>query len=367
MRKRVGSSMRTRQSAAEEREARLERYSFSRGSGYLRCPKANDYRYTQKLLPMRDAFQLTRGSMIHAGLEAATRAQFAGERGDHVCDAAVTKVAEFHDEYLSDPFVASLVEDSEELQDVYQALKELSQSVCVRVINAHGLNTDRWETVSLKGVPLIEYDMEIVVDGLPVHCKVDWVVEDTNTGLVYECDFKTKKQFARHEDDVFNAQHPMYMYALAQYGIHVDGSMTFQIKAAVPDIPTLNKPTKKAPKVMSRRAITTNWVTYHEALIAEDLDPEDYLDMRDKLGDFERMHPIQRTMGECAAIWRDQVGLLLAIRDKTVPVTRVLNPLTCNRCEYNELCMEELRGHVVPENELGLFGLTSRKQRLETR
>ena len=355
--------MRTRREAAADRESRLERYSFSRGGSYLRCPKAHDYRYGQKLLPMVDAFQLTRGTMIHGGLEAATLAQCGGARGKGVTTAAIDKIQEMHDEFLLDPFVAALAAESEELRNEYHGLMRLSQNVCERVIKKHGLDTGRWETVMLDGEPLIEFDMEIQVDGLPVHCKVDWVVKDTDTGLVYEADFKTRKQFTSESDDEYNAQHPMYMYALGQYGVHIDGSMTFQIKAAVPNIPKLNKPTKKVPVAMSRTAIASNWETYSQALLDEGLEPGDYLDMKDKLGKFEVMHMVLRTKEECHAIWRDQTDLLLAIHDNDVPTTRVLNPRTCKGCEFKELCMEELRGHEITPNELHLFGLTNREQR----
>ncbi len=375
--------MRTRQSAAEDREARLERFSFSRGGSHLRCPKADDYRYNQKLLPMSDAFQLTRGTMIHAGLEAANRAQFAGERGEAVTKAALEKIEELHDGYLLDPFIAMLIEGDpddteneagETLRNEYHGLMRLSQNVCERVIKKNGFDTGRWETIvydnpghKQHGEPMIEFDMEIVVDGLPIHCKIDWVVRDTDTGLVYECDYKTRKQFTKYEDDEYNAQHPMYMYALAQYGVHVDGSMTFQIKAAVPNEPKLNKPTKKVPVAMSRTAIATDWKTYREALIKVDLDPADYLDMKDKLREFELVHPILRTPEECHSVWRDQTRLLLRLHKGDLPTTRVLNPRTCKGCEYSELCMEELREKKIPENELHLFGLTSRQQRLDAK
>lgn len=355
---------------SDDQESRLERYSFSRAGSFLRCPKAYDYRYNQKLLPIYNAPYLTRGTLIHGGLEAATLAQFHGMRGQDVRDAACVRIGELIKEYMADPFITALLEAGDEnptedggLRGEMNGLAMLAGSITDRVIRKYELDGDRWETIVFDGKPLIEKDLCVEIAGLPVHCKVDWVVRDTQTGLVYETDFKTRKTFQSTEDDEWNAQHAMYMHALRLYGIHVDGSMTWQIRASEPKVPKLNKPTKKAPVAMARSAIASNWETYEAALLEAGLDPADYAEMEDKLSDFEQLDQTLRTEQECFNIWNDRIDLLYNMVEGTLPKTRVLNPRTCKTCEYSELCMEQVRGHNIPESEYHLFGLTTREQR----
>lgn len=356
----------------DEREARLERYSFSRAATYLMCPKMHDFRYVQKLLPIRDNPYLTRGQLIHIGLENATKAHYQQYRGVDVIHAADAAILDKHKEQLNEPLLAALIDENPDIEDEFVQLMQLCQNIVKRVILAHGLDGDRWETIEYKGEPLIEYDFEVMFDGLAIHHKIDWVVYDNETKLVYEADFKTRKQFLKHEDDEYNAQHPMYMHALREHGIDVDGSMTWQIKAAEPKKPVMNKTVKKGVRSMSRTAIATDWKTYHAALIEEGLDPNDYLAMRDKLSSFEQLDQTLRTNEECANIWSEYALLLSLLRDITqgavfLPTPRALNPRTCKGCEYADLCMEQVRGHDIPESEYKLFGLSTRKQREEMR
>lgn len=350
----------------DDREARLDRYSFSRASNYLRCPRAYYYRYGRKLLPIYNSPYLTRGTLVHAGLEAATTAQFNGERGAAVESAAIARIFDENAEYKKDPFIAGLIEADPEFEDGIDEVGTLAENVCIRVIRTFDLGGDRWETITLNFKPLIEYDFEVEVQGVKIHCKVDWIVRDTETGLIYEADFKTRKSFTSQEDDEMNAQHPMYMYALRQHGIHVDGSMTWQIKASEPKVPKLNKPTKNKPVAMSRSAISSNWETYKEALVAADLDPAEYEEMEGKLSQFEQLDQMLRTETECKTIWDEYTDLLRLMHGEPESLikTRVLNPRVCKGCEYRDLCMEEARGKDIPENEYRLFGVTTQEQRL---
>ena len=98
---------------------------------------------------------------------------------------------------------------------------------------------------------------------------------------------------------------------------------------------------------MSRALIKTDWETYKAALLEAGLNPDDYLDMAEKLSTVEFFRPAKeyRTLDMVRRVWKEVIGLTAReIRRSTKIVVRNLGQRTCNGCAYRQLCLAELGG-----------------------
>lgn len=364
------ATMRTLPQLTADLPPRLERYSYSRVGAYHNCPYAYHLQFGEGLLPVTDPTPMTKGTLSHVGWEAAIRAQALGiEPSKIILEVAEIAISDTWQEWRDDPFREAIFAESPELRDDADKLLSDALAIVDRTVRRSGLLEGQWETCrDPNGKLMVEYDVAVEIVS-PVyfvfHGKVDWVAKHVPTGYVYEIDFKNRKHLTPTEDDECNAQHGVYQHLLRTLGIDVRGGITYQIRAEVPKLPKLNKPTKANPKAMARSAISTDWDTYQAALIAEGLDPNDYQDMRDKLSDFERLSFTLRTPEEAEGMWSEFVGMASLMAQNKLPIFRRMNPYNCKGCSYKDLCMERLRGKRPAESEMKFFGLTTRKDRGE--
>jgi len=357
---------------SEAPTSRFDRKSYSTVSAYLRCGYAHHLQFVERLLPINPQLYLTRGTLIHHGLEYALLAQFIGVRGQEVNRLCLEAIQEKFDEHVSNPLVAALCEEEPSVHEELNEILLVSASVANRAVDRGQLNTGRWRTLTTEQdgvlVPLIEFDIAVHIlepHDFWFHAKVDWAAEDTETGFSWTVDFKTRKALQSVEDDETNAQHGVYMQLLRHFGIDLNGSITWQIRAAVPKLPKLNKPTKKAPKAMARSAISSDWETYSQALCDNGLDPDDYLDMKDKLSVFDTQSRMFRGEQETKGMFTEFLTAATWLESGKLPVLRAMNTYNCKDCKYKDLCMERLRGKDIPMEEMGLFGLSTPSTRGE--
>jgi hypothetical protein len=221
----------------------------------------------------------------------------------------------------------------------------------------HGITSGRWETITLCGKPLVEYEMEIDMGNWNFSGRLDWVARDAETGHIWLIDFKSRKQMQPVEADETNMQMGVYQHFLAAKGIELVGTCTWQIRAAVPAIPKTNK-----NGTISRSACATDWETYSQAVVNAGFSVDDYIEMKEKLQDFERFSFTYRTLTEAHAMWVEASKILHRMRAGDLPIFRAMNALNCRGCIYKDICMETLRGNDVSEIIHLSFTTTEQRQ-----
>ena len=310
-------------------------------NSYLTCRRRHDYQYN-KLIPYEANDRMNFGTVVHAGLEGALIAKH-NKIGDPL---------EVGSEYAlekSHHLLAAFNKDDEEGYTQLSAALADARSVAARAIK--WLDVDRWETLVIDGVPAIEISLSLPIKTrtrtkLMFGCTQDWVCRDTSNGQCWSFEFKTRKQLTTESLGEVSLQQAAYQYVLHQKGFPIEGAMEFCILAAVPKWPKLNK-----DGTMSRAACATDWQTYESALLANNLNPDHYSDMRAQLEfkEWFRLVPQYRTIDECERTWNQVVVPIakeIVSRDRPV-VVPVLAKHTCRACSFLERCMEELRGYHI--------------------
>lgn len=332
-------------------EERKDRFSYSRAAAWLRCGKAYDYQYNQSLIPVINTPTPYRGTLVHFGLNWCLRFQHYGKPWHAAREASELAIRMMWERWANKEKVKNFLMFDDTLRQDAENLRDEAICIADRVIQRYQLDQGGWKTFTLPdGTPCIEKDFEF--DGFT--CRPDWVAYDPD-GKLWLLDFKLHNQLQPVEYEEWNLQAGCYQHVLKQHGIQVLGSCAFQIRAAVPKIPALNKTVgKDGSRTMSRSSIATDWNTYKSELIRQGLDPDDYMDMRNKLQDFERLSFHRRTDTEAENIYREVNTLLSFQKLEIVPIFRSLKPINCNRCDYKDFCLEELRGRRPEPYEFNL-------------
>ncbi len=357
--------------------------SYSRASTFLACRKLFDFRYLQRLAPRVDAIPLTRGKFVDHGLEAAIRAQEGGA-GPKDCErAAADEIGKRGQEWLASDDVKDYIElAGEDWRNEAVTLVTKSQLIAIRVCEYLQLGAGRWETLTIPNPDHDPTDDDSAPYQLGVQAKVvgrlranwqrttedddpapvdflgyvDWLARDTRTGQAWLIDFKVRKQLQDETGVEYDYQLPAYQACVRQMGgpmLH--GAAHLQIRAAVPKEPAMLKPRKKdgISPGLSRAQIATDWATYRDTVIRHGFDPTNYLDVEAKLKPFDVMTTHYRGANEISGIWAElrhvegQIKYFTQAHEQGWdPVAnRRMHVMQCRGCNFQELCMSELRGH----------------------
>ena len=172
---------------------------------------------------------------------------------------------------------------------------------------------------------------------------VDLVIREKSTGFVFLVDFKVRASLLERPEEDYDQQMALYQFLLGLQGIQTMGSIIYQIKSSIPKKPSLNK-----NGTMSRSEISSDWDTYRSALIDANLEPSDYLDMREKLSEKQFQKPIKtyRTPETVIAFWENAVQLVREIqvfdeRSTQTIAPRSFNQFNCPSCGMKALCRAE--------------------------
>ena len=312
--------------------------SFSQISTYLRCRQGWRYVYQENLVPRMDARPLSLGSAVHIGLATALREYHCGQMP--VEDGVRKGIESWREQELAR---GDLFE--EEIEAIHQTAADAEQ-IAIRTLRK--LPIDEWETVTdLAGIPMIEYYFTIPLRGWGgFHGYIDWVGRHKPTGQIWLVDWKVRGVFQPYEAEEVNLQNATYQYAIFRilYKPPV-GTITFQISNKPPVKPKLNK-----DGTMSRTLVKTDWETYKAALLEAGLNPDDYLDMAEKLStvEFFRSAKEYRTLDMVRRVWKEIIEpTAREIRRSNKIVVRNFGHRTCNGCVYRQLCLAELSGEDV--------------------
>ncbi len=286
------------------------------------------------------------GSAGHAGLHAAVR-RFASydkpmitpKQWGYIKDAMYGGINTWVDEWKTEHG-----RTGQEGQDATAVqLDEITQTASEITWKAiQDMELPRWETLRYRGEPILE--MKFTCDFLPeipFYGTIDWAVKDREHGGNVVLDYKFREKMTSPEHEEVDLQMPVYQYLLDRNGIGTVGSVKYQIRAAAPRPPIMNK-----NKQMSRQAILTTWPIYKATLLANGLDPKDYREMEQKLDakDFFRADRTYRNQFAVANVWHEIILPLGQLFAKSKTQVRHMHYLNCNGCWAREFCLAELRG-----------------------
>jgi hypothetical protein len=352
--------------------AEKEWLSQSRVTNWSRCPFRYKLIHIDKLVRRWTPAPMKRGTLVHAGLQFALWWCVQRDRGDaevgrkRVSKATRTMayptgtamewgeaaISNAQLTWLAEPAIAPHV--TEELRQGAMDQVHEAQVIFRRVWAFLGVESGKWKTVLLKdGTPLIEYKMRIP------HClgehwagfqgTLDWVTIDTATGHIWLFDLKTLKALQSDDYHFMQIQAPVYQFLLKNlHGLELVGTGTVQARAAVPQIPHLNK-TKTAGQDrpgMSRSKLATDPETYTAALKAEGLDPNDYADYIADLKPFDRISYAYRGPEQVAQIWKElnTHADMMAAAETSRTFPRAAHPYGCRGCTHRTFCESDLLG-----------------------
>lgn len=320
--------------------------SHSQIAKYANCPKSWWYYMVAKLQLNRIDTMVgkrTLGKLIHMGLDQAIRRRLPSS---NVPDSFT----------LSDMYNVWFQEEVTQYDGVLEEelfmLKDLifqAEAIVPKVIRELDLDKNNWETLHDKdGVPIIEYELtSILPNGVKMLSYVDWAVRDKDTGQLFVIDFKTtgRKKISYDLDVQVSG---IYNVAMQQVGIIDDHAEAVIIEI---DSKELKRPALNKDGTMSKAMIHSTWNIYKSELEYNDLDPNDYLDMRRKLMGikFVKEHRILRTKAESYNIWNNRSSIVDQImeslaKDKDEAFPANLNNTMCYSCEYLEACKEDVAG-----------------------
>ena len=341
--------------------------SYSRVSCYNRCAYQHYLRYEVGVRPRTTADYLRKGVLVHAGLEAAIREECSGkdDQGltpspysvlracEHGVQASYDKWAEKNQDLLAN----NSAFEQESLQVMLDAV-----SIAKRTVQHLGIDVGRWETKrDENGNPLVEYKLYAAAptkgwQGFVAY--LDWVATDKESGYTWLLDFKTRKAFQNEEHEETNLQSMLYQYLLSrELGLDLEGTCTVQIRSKPVGEPKVTQKGK-----LSRAANqNTDWPTYRNTVVARGENPDDYLDVAEKLPVFHQETYTYRPYDQCHRAW-EETKLTLNLMSELVVWPRSLSTYNCQGCGEKEYCLADLRGD-DPQDLLGtLYTIRDRKK-----
>lgn len=330
--------------------------SVSQLQTFLSCKRKWQYNYIENLKPRVERSYLTVGKLCHKGMQVAMQAAW-NDQQSHLCsdyktldrwkswgEAGIYAMEEEFAEYVN---TTPLLK--EELPDLDKMVKD---AISIFVQAFKEFEPWKYEVLTLykggKPIPALELHFKVPCSPTRgMHGYIDAILKDTNTGFIWCTDYKFRKSLSPDEDESFNIQNAVYIYACKKMGIDVTGTMTWQHLNTPAATPAILKDGR-----ISRTKIKTTWEKYEQFCIEHGQDPQDYYpEMEEKLKDIEwyRATLEYRNDDTIDRIWKECV-LPVARRIKSARNVRANNfrslyPWNCKMCQYKTLCQAELRDY----------------------
>jgi hypothetical protein len=315
---------------------------------WMRCRYRWHLRYERRIQGRSVQPRLDLGSAVHAGLAGATR-RFAdmGRKPPRLTSAAYAKLYSaavrstrawyiewFAEKGLTEQDISSL-----EFREHIEEIRTLAAQICQRTLS--DLQLDRWEILRIKGQPLVEQKISIPFFDTRFYGTPDFVGKDREKGGNWAVDYKCRQSLQSVEHEEVDLQLPVYQHLLAENGIPTVGTVKFQIRGSLPQVPQINKNGS-----MSRKRITSTWEVYQAALLQAKLDPADYQEeMKQKLDtEWFRIDRLYRRPAEIQLMWEKIIEPMGKLWAKSQTQVRHMHYLNCGGCWAREFCLAELRG-----------------------
>ena len=333
----------------EERDGKKLMLSSSQITQFLKCRKAWSYSYRQNLTTRVERPYLTIGKLCHIGMQYAFKEKYRQDTINKYNEEACIclgkhEINKVFNQYMSENCF---------LEEEIPMLKQLefdSEIIFERTFRS--INAKNIEVVTINDIPALELHFVIPITRTKyLHGFIDAIFKDKTTGETWIVDYKFRKSLSDVDDEAYNMQNAIYMYAAKYLGVQVNGSVTYQALNQAPTLPTLNK-----NGTVSRAKIKTDWETYKAFLEIHDQNPDDYAEeMIPKLADIEWFRPIKEFRNEetLERIWHDVVlvaadQIYKAYKLKTDKTClKSMFPFNCKLCQFAQLCQGELRHYDV--------------------
>lgn len=299
---------------------------------FLRCPREALYKYHELLTPRQKTSQpLERGTWFHALLEA----KYLASMGEDISVEAVHRT-------LCTQFGDLLDEEKEKLGDLPTEMRRL-------------YNSYQWHYRKDRSWKVHEIELKVEAEmpnGMQYQGKVDAVIE--NSWGLWAVDHKTHKSLPSMDYRFRDKQSLLYIWALRQCGIPVEGFIWNYI------VPTAPSPLKfKVRGGLYARQPLTDYPTALRGIKAEGLDPEDK-EIKPILDELKKVRYDPDAIQSSPVFRRDILERADDIVERTLleamhtaerfatyqwenrdAVERV-NDRSCNWCSYRHLCIAEL-------------------------
>lgn len=295
---------------------------YSQISTYLTCGQKHDFAYRERLEPRTFHERMSRGTLGHAVFED----KWKGQNG-----------VKFK-ECLDDLFLKQRNGRIDETVDIGAMGEEIGK-VALRAFEKVAARFEVYKDHVEKSL-LWEMFPGVWVGGTP-----DVVVQDKSDRSIWILDYKFRSAFLDAESELLNLQMIFYSKLLREVeGVSPHGTRQVQIAPHLPKEPKMTK-----GGAMSRADCKTDWETYSAALVRNGLDPNDYLEMQEKLAG-----KVFVDMDTCRAIRADE-EVDFHMNKSVIPAVRSIsnadnigmrcyNSLVCSGCNYRELCVEDAKG-----------------------
>lgn len=303
---------------------------FSEIDQFMRCEYAWYLRYVLQLVPKKPAKAPLLGSAVHAGMAAALCSRVDGKLDPLYSGEQAAKG------YVQESLAKIAEPEDLDIQE-HDDAEFKAPRIVARLLEA--FPADKYQTVLFQGKPAVELELTNEGEGPPAIAHLDWVMHEVDTGFNWIVDWKVRKTLQGESEDL-DLQAMVYQ-RLARPVANIIGTMNVQVSAELPATPKVNKDGS-----MSRAAIRTDWETYRRALVAARLDPDDYLDMKDKLEQVEFLRPVKaaRTPEFVDSVWDTVVVPVWQRMMNQTFWQRHLSKFNCSRCPYIPPCLGQLRG-----------------------
>jgi len=204
----------------------------------------------------------------------------------------------------------------------------------------------------IEGIDFIgDIKLTIKPDGIIKHDKV-------NGYLLLE--HKTAKKFSGGQISFFNPQSILYIWALRKLGWDVKGVLWDYLRTKPPTVP----PLLKNGTLSKRKDIDTDYSTYYNAIIKNNLNVEDYKDIlkiiKKKGNTFFKRKILIIPENVMELIIKDLQQTALEAEYLQYYPTRNMNLLNCRMCQYKRLCEAEL-------NNLDMEFIKKKEYKIEER
>ena len=297
----------------------------SRIKAWRKCARSYHYKYEMNLTTKKPRIQLIRGSILHEMIDAYAKHGKKSSKPQEILEG------------YSKKYRALFLEEREAYGDLIGDCSKLYD----RYIDFH-------EGQDLRFIES-EYDVSVeLYSGMRYVGRIDKIVEDSN-GQRWLMDHKSHKKIPDEKARFHDMQTLMYIWAYNQMKPkeRVIGVVWDYIRTKLPTVPDLLKSGR-----MSERDYDTDYTTYHQALIDNNLDPADYSEYLKKLKGkqlnfFKRVQLPSPKPEMTAQIVEELTQTARVIQTlRTVYKARTLTK-DCSWCDFQPLCQAELRNHDV--------------------
>lgn len=291
--------------------------SYSKAKCYRQCHRQYYYRYVMKLRKRIKGFHLFVGEIVHSCIE---NFLITGDYSETLKQYK-KKIKKLFDEEKD------------------EALEALDISTSMMEMYSKPFFEEEWN--------IEEVELDFTVELMPnvdLQVKLDALARDIE-GHLWMLEHKSCRFIPDEKSRMSDIQTVIYKWALPKGGFE-------EPRGVIWDYLVKKKPTQ--PQVLksrelSKRKITTTWDTYLKAIEENDLDPEDYEDVKESLINSEENFirrikmPVNDTLMEntmedlkSTAIQMKRLGHIVKDRNAT--------KIQCSFCDYFDLCQSELRG-----------------------